>query len=50
MLALPWIATGVFIYQSFIAESKFWDVYIYKIIYDLFNNFNFDFNIFWFFS
>jgi len=28
MLAMPWIVTGVFIYQSFIAESKFWDVYI----------------------
>ena len=28
MLALPWIATGVFIYQSFIAESKLWDTYI----------------------
>ena len=28
MLALPWIATGVFIYQSFIAESKLWNIYI----------------------
>ncbi len=28
MLALPWIATGVFIYQSFISESKLWDVYV----------------------
>ena len=28
MLAMPWIATGVFIYQSFISESKFWDSYI----------------------
>ena len=28
MLALPWIATGVFIYQSFIADSKLWDIYI----------------------
>ncbi len=28
MLAMPWIATGVFIYQSFIAESKLWDVYV----------------------
>ena len=28
MLAMPWIATGVFIYQSFIAESKFWDIYL----------------------
>ena len=28
MLALPWIATGVFIYQSFIAESKLWDTYV----------------------
>ena len=28
MLALPWIATGVFIYQSFIADSKLWDIYV----------------------
>ena len=28
MLAMPWVATGVFIYQSFIADSKFWDVYV----------------------
>ena len=28
MLAMPWIATGVFIYQSFIADSKLWDIYI----------------------
>ena len=28
MLAMPWIATGVFIYQSFIAESKLWDTFI----------------------
>ena len=28
MLAMPWIVTGVFIYQSFIAESKFWGSYI----------------------
>ena len=28
MLAMPWIATGVFIYQSFIADSKLWDLYI----------------------
>ena len=28
MLALPWIATGVFIYQSFIAESKLWNIYV----------------------
>ena len=28
MFALPWIATGVFIYQSFIAESKLWDIYV----------------------
>ena len=27
MLAMPWMATGVFVYQSFIAESKMWDVY-----------------------
>ena len=27
MLAMPWMAKGVFVYQSFIAESKMWDVY-----------------------
>ena len=27
MLAMPWMATGVFVYQSFIADSKLWDVY-----------------------
>ena len=28
MLAMPWIATGVFVYQSFITESKDWGTYI----------------------
>ena len=27
MLAMPWMATGVFVYQSFIADSKMWAVY-----------------------
>jgi predicted MFS family arabinose efflux permease len=27
MLAMPWIATGVFVYQSFISDSKIWAVY-----------------------
>ena len=27
ILAMPWMATGVFVYQSFIADSKMWDVY-----------------------
>ena len=27
MLAMPWIATGVFVYQSFISESKIWHIY-----------------------
>ena len=27
MLAMPWIATGVFVYQSFITESKMWSIY-----------------------
>ena len=27
MLAMPWIATGIFVYQSFISESKMWDLY-----------------------
>ena len=26
MLAMPWIATGVFVYQSFISDSKMWAV------------------------
>jgi len=28
MLAMPWIATGVFVYQSYIAESKEWGEFI----------------------
>ena len=28
MLAMPWIATGVFVYQSFISESKDWGTFI----------------------
>ncbi len=28
MLAMPWIVTGVFIYQSFISESKLWGAYV----------------------
>jgi predicted MFS family arabinose efflux permease len=27
MLAMPWIFTGVAVYQSFIADSKLWDAY-----------------------
>ena len=27
MLAMPWMATGIFIYQSFISDSKMWEVY-----------------------
>ena len=27
MLAMPWVATGVFVYQSFITESKMWNIY-----------------------
>ncbi len=27
MLAMPWIATGVFVYQSFISDSKTWSIY-----------------------
>ncbi len=27
MLAMPWIITGIFVYQSFISDSKFWDAY-----------------------
>ncbi|MDA9180909.1 MFS transporter [Pelagibacteraceae bacterium] len=27
MLAMPWLATGIFVYQSFISESKLWAVY-----------------------
>ena len=28
MLAMPWVATGVFIYQSFIIESKEWGTFV----------------------
>ncbi|MDC0151058.1 MFS transporter [Candidatus Pelagibacter sp.] len=28
MLAMPWVATGVFVYQSFITESKEWGTFI----------------------
>ena len=28
MLAMPWIATGVFVYQSFITEAKVWGPFI----------------------
>ena len=24
---MPWLATGIFVYQSFISESKMWEVY-----------------------
>jgi predicted MFS family arabinose efflux permease len=27
MLAMPWMATGIFVYQSFITDSKMWNVY-----------------------
>ncbi len=27
MLAMPWIITGIFVYQSFIADSKMWSTY-----------------------
>jgi predicted MFS family arabinose efflux permease len=27
MLAMPWMATGVFVYQSFITDSKMWNTY-----------------------
>ena len=28
MLAMPWIATGVFVYQSFISSSKNWGPFV----------------------
>ena len=28
MLAMPWIATGVFVYQSYITESKEWGEFV----------------------
>ena len=28
MLAMPWIATGVFVYQSFITEAKEWGSFV----------------------
>jgi hypothetical protein len=24
---MPWMATGVFVYQSFISDSKMWEIY-----------------------
>jgi predicted MFS family arabinose efflux permease len=27
MLAMPWLATGIFVYQSFISDSKMWSIY-----------------------
>ena len=27
MLAMPWLATGTFVYQSFISDSKMWEIY-----------------------
>ena len=27
MLAMPWLATGTFVYQSFISDSKIWEIY-----------------------
>ena len=27
MLAMPWLATGIFVYQSFISDSKMWNIY-----------------------
>ena len=27
MLAMPWIATGIFVYQSYISDSKLWSTY-----------------------
>ena len=27
MLAMPWMATGIFVYQSFITDSKMWPIY-----------------------
>ncbi len=27
MLAMPWLATGIFVYQSFITDSKMWNIY-----------------------
>ena len=27
MLSMPWIATGIFVYQSFISNSKLWSTY-----------------------
>ena len=40
MISMPWIATGVFIYQSFIAESKLWSIYLIPksfMIYSIFS-------------
>ena len=40
MLAMPWIATGTFVYQSFISESKGWGPYVIAqsfMIYSIFS-------------
>ena len=33
MLAMPWIATGVFVYQSFILSSKDWGPFVICLLY-----------------
>ena len=41
MLAMPWIFTGMAVYQSFISDSKLWEVYtIPKAFMVLFNSFD----------
>ena len=32
---MPWMATGVFVYQSFISDSKMWGAYTYKAANDV---------------
>ena len=50
MLAMPWMATGVFVYQSFISESKMWAVYTIPkafMVYSITSIATFLYQVFW---
>ncbi len=50
MLAMPWIATGIFVYQSFISDSKMWNIYTYQKHLWFILSFNYNFILLRFFS
>ena len=51
MLAMPWIATGTFVYQSFIVSSKGWGPYVIaQSFMVLFNFISDNFIFIWFFN